>query len=274
MKNRIRWLVVYVSIFASTGGIAGIQSSIERQIKSDQFAFIKGADISFIPQIEDNGGVYKEGGMPKDPIGIFGDHGINYSRLRLWHSPNENYNNLEKILYMASRIKTQGLKLLIDFHYSDTWADPGHQRKPKAWENLSFAALKDSIYQYTRKVIQILALHGVPPDMVQLGNEINAGMLWNDGRVGGNFDTNWPNFASLLKEAIRGVRESGAWGDSIKIMIHIANAANNSTCRWFFDNLVANGVNFDVIGLSFYPWWHGTLGQVKSNLNDLASRYK
>lgn len=274
MKSMIRLFVVYLFIFASTGGVAGIQGGSERQIKLDQLAFIKGADISFIPQIEDNGGVYKEAGIPKDPIRIFKDHGFNYARLKLWHTPAENYNNLEKILYMAGRIKAQGLKLLIDFHYSDTWADPGRQRKPKAWENISFDALRDSIYHYTQKVIQALALHGVPPDMVQLGNEINAGMLWNDGRVGGNFDANWPNFASLLKEAIRGVRESGAWGDSIKIMIHIANAANNSACRWFFDNLMANGVNFDVIGLSFYPWWHGTLGQVKNNLNDLANRYK
>lgn len=175
---------------------------------------------------------------------------------------------------MARRGKVMGLKLLLDFHYSDTWADPGHQRKPKAWENISFNALKDSLYQYTQRVIQELDRRGTPADMVQLGNEINSGLLWNDGRVGGNYDSNWPNFAALLKEAIRAVRESSARGDSIKIMIHVANAAKNSTCRWFFDNLIANGVNFDVIGLSFYPWWHGTLGQVKSNLNDLAARYK
>ncbi len=239
-----------------------------------EIRFIKGADVSFLPQIEDNGGVFKEAGVPKDPLQIFKDHGINYIRLRLWHTPAENYNNLEKILYLANRIKAKGLKFLLDFHYSDTWADPGHQQKPAAWANLSFEALKDSVYHYTKTVIQTLNDQGTLPDMVQLGNEINSGMLWNDGRVGGSYDSNWPNFAALMNAAIRGVRESCAAGDSIQIMIHIANAAKNSSCRWFFDNLIANGVNFDIIGLSFYPWWHGTLSQVKSNLNDLSTRYK
>lgn len=244
------------------------------EIDSIEISFIKGADVSFLPQIEDNGGVYKDNGIQKDPFEIFKDHGFNYIRLRLWHTPAENYNNLEKILYIASRIKSQGLKLLLDFHYSDTWADPGHQTKPNAWENISFQALKDSVYLYTKKVIEALNNQGTPPDMVQLGNEINSGMLWNDGRVGGSYNSNWPNFAALIKEAIRGVRESCTFGDSIKIMIHIANAANNSGNRWFFDNLLSNGVNFDIIGLSFYPWWHGMLSQVRSNLNDLAGRYQ
>ncbi|MCI0512676.1 glycosyl hydrolase 53 family protein [candidate division KSB1 bacterium] len=241
---------------------------------SVDFSFIKGADVSFIPQIEDNGGIYKESEMPKDPLQIFKDHGINCIRLKLWHTPAKSYDNLEKILCMAHRIKANGMKFLLNFHYSDTWADPAHQKKPAAWENISFAALKDSVYQYTKKVIQALNNQGTVPDMVQLGNEINSGMLWNDGRVGGSYNSNWPNFAALLKAAIRGVRESCVSGDSIKIMIHIANAAQNSSCCWFFDNLIANGVNFDVIGLSFYPWWHGTLSQVKSNLNNLADRCK
>jgi len=272
MIPKMNWRIIFwgVILLGSIHGFAG-QSDIH---KSNGMDFIKGADVSFIPQIEDNGGVYKEDGVSKDPLEIFKDHGINYIRLKLWHTPAENYNNLGKILSMANRIEAHGLKLLLDFHYSDTWADPRQQRKPKAWENIPFAALKDSVYQYTKNVIQALNTQGTPPAMVQIGNEINAGMLWNDGRVGGNYDSNWPNFAALVKEGIRGVRESCAFGDSIKIMIHIANAAKNSTCRWFFDNLIANGVNFDVIGLSFYPWWHGTLSQVKSNLNDLASRYK
>ncbi|MCD6205411.1 MAG: glycosyl hydrolase 53 family protein, partial [Candidatus Marinimicrobia bacterium] len=113
-------------------------------INSDSSAFIKGADVSFIPQIEDFGGVYKENDIPQDPLKIFKDHGFNYIRLKLWHTPTENYNNLEKILYMAKRIKDRDLKFLLNFHYSDTWADPGKQYKPAAWEGLAFNVLKDS----------------------------------------------------------------------------------------------------------------------------------
>ncbi|MBC8181620.1 glycosyl hydrolase 53 family protein [candidate division KSB1 bacterium] len=236
--------------------------------------FIKGADVSFIPQIEDNGGIYQDEGIQTDPLKIFTDHGFNFIRLKLWHTPEENYNNLEKIFLMAKRIKEQGCGFLLNFHYSDTWADPGHQTKPAAWQNISFQALKDSVYDYTKRVIRSLCEQGAAPEMVQIGNEINSGMLWNDGRVGGNYNSNWGNFAALVNEAISGVRESCQAGDSIKIMIHIAGAGNNSGNRWFFDNLFSRGVNFDIIGLSYYPWWHGTLSQVRNNLNDLAHRYK
>ncbi|MDZ7317962.1 MAG: glycosyl hydrolase 53 family protein [candidate division KSB1 bacterium] len=270
-KRRLQaWIVISLAIAMVKFCLAGDNNLVDKT----NIQFIKGADISFIPQIEDNGGVYKEFGTPRDPIEIFKEHGFNYIRLKLWHAPTDGYNGLDKILYMALRVKALDLKLLLDFHYSDTWADPGHQQKPRAWQNISFDALKDSLYHYTKKVIQALDRQGTPPAMVQIGNEINSGLLWNDGRIGGSYDPNWANFAALIKEGIRGVRESCALGDSIKIMIHIANAANNTSNRWFFDNLLANSVNFDIIGLSFYPWWHGTLNQVKSNLNDLAGRYK
>jgi arabinogalactan endo-1,4-beta-galactosidase len=240
---------------------------------SNNFGFIKGADVSFIPEIEDNGGIYKDDEVQTDALEIFSDHGINFIRLKLWHTPEENYNNLEKILFMAKRIKEQGCGFLLDFHYSDTWADPGHQIKPAAWQNKSYEVLKASIYDYTKRVIRQLNDQGTIPAIVQIGNEINSGMLWNDGRVGGNFNSNWENFAALVKEAIRGVQESCLSGDSIKIMIHAAGGGNNSGTRWFFDNLISHGLEFDIIGLSYYPWWHGTLSQVRSNMNDLANRY-
>ncbi|HEX9972476.1 MAG TPA: glycosyl hydrolase 53 family protein, partial [bacterium] len=268
MKSVTIWLILFLAVFVSITAFANDSGNEQNYIESVEISFIKGTDISFLPQVEDNGGIYKEAGIQKGPLQIFKDHGFNYIRLKLWHTPDENYNNLEKVRYMAERIKQSGLKFLLDFHYSDTWADPGHQKKPTAWENISFEALKDSVYEYSQKVIQALNNQGTIPDMVQLGNEINSGLLWNDGRIGGTYNSNWANFAALLNEGIRGVHESCESGDSIKIMIHIANAANNSGCRWFFDNLIANGVDFDIIGLSFYPWWHGTLSQVKSNLND------
>jgi len=243
--------------------------------ESDTLTFIKGADVSFIPQIEDLGGIFKENGIETDPLTVFKNHDFNYIRLKIWHTPDEDYNNLAKILLMAQRIKAADMKFLLNFHYSDTWADPGKQYKPAAWQSLTFAALKDSVYQYTHDVIKALNDQGTLPDMVQIGNEITAGMLWNDGRVGGSYDTDtqWNQFSELLKAGIRGVRESCEQGDSVKIMIHIDRGGNNTASRWFFDNLFSKGVDFDIIGLSFYPWWHGTLTNLRNNLNDLATRY-
>jgi arabinogalactan endo-1,4-beta-galactosidase len=241
----------------------------------DSTTFIKGADVSFIPQIQDLGGVYRENGIPQDPLKIFKDHGVNYIRLKLWHTPIESYNNLEKILYMAKRIKERNLKFLLDFHYSDTWADPGRQRKPVAWVGLPFETLKDSVYAYTKNVMQALCNQQTLPEMVQIGNEITPGMLWNDGRVGGSFDTpqQWRNLGELIKAGVRAVHESCDASDSVRIMIHLDRGGDNAACRWYFDNLIAQGVAFDIIGLSYYPWWHGTLSAVRANLNDLAVRY-
>lgn len=271
--------VVYTSVFLTVAVKAEFLPEGVGQVRhsqdDDSVEFIMGADISFIPQIEDLGGVYKGDGIPRDPIQIFKEYGINYMRLKLWHTPDENYNNLEKILYMAARIKDKQLRFLLNFHYSDTWADPGKQYKPAAWEGLSFETLKDSVYQYTKKVLRALYDQQTLPDMVQIGNEITPGMLWNEGRVGGAFDTpqQWQNLGELISAGIRGVRESCTAGDSVRIMIHLDRGGDNGTCRWFFDNLLAQDVEFDFIGLSFYPWWHGTLSQVAANLNDLASRY-
>lgn len=243
--------------------------------QTDSTEFMKGADVSFIPQIGDLGGIYKVNNIPQDPLKILKDHGINFIRLKLWHTPVQNYDNLEKILYMARRIKARDLKFHLDFHYSDTWADPGRQRKPAAWAGLTFEALRDSVFEYTKNVMQALCAQQTLPEMVQIGNEITPGMLWNDGRVGGNFDTaqQWSNLGELLKAGIRGVRESCEMGDSVRIMIHLDRGGDNAACRWYFDNLISQNVEFDVIGLSYYPWWHGTLNAVRANLDDLALRY-
>jgi len=238
--------------------------------KVEDTVFIRGADISFTPQIEDLGGKYKQNGQVRDVLDIFKESGVNYIRLRLWHTPSNGYCGLEKTLQFAKRIKSKGFKFLLDFHYSDTWADPGSQTKPAAWQNLKFDNLKDSVYEYTKNVIQAFMNQNVLPDMVQTGNEITNGMLWPDGKLDGN--NNWGSFTDLLKYAIKGVRDA-AGTDSVKIMIHIDNGGNNQTSRWFFDNLLAQGVSFDIIGLSYYPWWNGALDLLQNNMNDLAVRY-
>ncbi len=250
------------------------QLNLKSNLKSSS-NFIKGVDISALPQIEDNGGVYLENGIPKDAVNIFKDHRLNYIRLRIWHTPADGYCGLTKTLQMAERIKNAGLKLLLDFHYSDTWADPIHQSKPSAWLGLNFTELKDSVYQYSYEVITALKSQNTLPDIVQIGNEIICGMLWDDGRVCDPFNTQqqWMQLAQLINEGIRGVNDGLAPGDSVKIMIHIDRGGDNGGARWFYDNLTAQNVNFDIIGLSFYPWWHGSLNELQTNLNDLAQRY-
>jgi len=238
--------------------------------------FIQGVDISSLLPIENNGGIYTEYGLRKDALQIFRDHNINFVRLRIWHTPDDEYCNLDKTLLMAQRIKNAGLKFMLDLNYSDTWADPGKQSKPAAWENLSFQALKDSIHTYTSHVIAALKNQNTLPDIVQIGNEITCGMLWNDGRVCGQYNTpnQWKKLSELIDSAIKGVYDCCSDDDSVRIMIHVDDGGNNDTCRWFFDNLFAQDVDFDIIGLSFYPWWHGYLTELEYNINDLALRYE
>ena len=237
--------------------------------------FIRGVDVSFLDQIENHGGVFKENGIPRDALSILHNHGINYVRLRLWHMPSGGYNNLQRTLLMAARVKQLGMKFLLDVHYSDSWADPGQQSKPAAWTGLSFPSLKDSIYRYTRAVMTAMKANNTLPDMVQIGNEIICGMLWSDGRVCDPYNTpaQWTQLAGLLNEASRGVRESLTAGDTVKIMMHIDRGGDSAGTRWFFDNLQTYNVPYDVIGLSYYAWWHGGLNQLAANLQMVSLRY-
>jgi len=165
--------------------------------------------------------------------------------------------------------------LLLDLHYSDTWADPGAQSKPHAWEGLAFDSLRDSVYEYTLVVISRLKGRNALPDMVQIGNEITCGMLWDDGRVCGTSDTpeQWAKLGDLIAAGIEGVDAALGPGDSTRIMIHIDRGADIGGATWFFDNPAIQGIDFDVIGLSYYPWWHGTLDEVEATLDSLARRY-
>jgi arabinogalactan endo-1,4-beta-galactosidase len=236
-------------------------------------SFINGVDLSFIPQVEANAGKYYSGGAAIDAVELFAQNSANYARFRLWHTPSDGYCNLEKTLEMAARAKQAGIKVLLDFHYSDTWADPSNQYKPAAWENVSYPLLSDSIYNYTYSVIHTFDSLNILPEIVQIGNEITSGLLWPDGSIGGQYDTpqQWAQFAQLLKKAIRAVHDAAS--DTVKIMIHIDRGGNNSTCRWFYDNLKKYDVPYDIIGLSYYPWWHGNFAVLKQNLDDMSLRY-
>jgi arabinogalactan endo-1,4-beta-galactosidase len=191
---------------------------------------------------------------------------VNYGRLKVWVNPADGYNNRARVLDMATRIKAQGMRVLIDFHYSDAWADPGQQNKPAAWRSFSVAQLRQAVYDHTFDVLSGLAAQGTPADMAQVGNEINDGMLWPEGRA----STNWANLASFLTAGAQAVR---AASPSTRVVLHLAEGGNNSQHRWWFDNAVSRGVPFDVIAVSHYLYWHGSAASLRSNLTDLASRY-
>jgi arabinogalactan endo-1,4-beta-galactosidase len=228
-----------------------------------------GADISSLNKSEDLGGIYKDAdGTPQDALQILKDHGMNYARLRVWVDPADGYHDKKEILEMAKRLKEKDIKLLVDFHYSDNWADPGKQYKPAAWEAYDFEELKQALYDHTFDVCNSLVEQGTPPDMVQIGNEINSGMLWPDGHT---WDPpNWDNLGELLTAGYDAVK---ACSPETLVMLHIAEGGDNDLARWWFGNITRENVPFDVIGISYYPYWHGSLGQLQYNLNDISARY-
>ena len=234
---------------------------------------ILGADISFLPELEARGTKFSDDGVEKDAIEILKDHGFNYIRLRLFvdpsndsgYSPKKGFCDLPHTLEMAKRIKKAGLKFLLDFHYSDTWADPGKQYKPEAWKGLSFSALTDKVHNYTKEVLFALKKQNTLPDMVQTGNEINHGMIWPEGNV-----QHLDSLAVLLKAAMSAVKEVDP---SIITLLHIALGGQNNESQFFLDNMINRGVAFDVIGESYYPKWHGTLQDLQSNLSALKKKY-
>jgi beta-galactosidase len=232
-----------------------------------------GADISFLPELEARGIQFSDHGTPKDAISILKAHGFNYVRLRLFnnpaadsgYAPGKGFCNLDYTKQMAKRVKAAGMKLLLDFHYSDTWADPGKQFKPSAWKGLDFTTLKDSLYNFTKAVLEALKAQGTLPDMVQIGNEINHGMVWPDGDV-----RNMNQLAQLINAGTAAVK---AVDPNIAMLLHIALGGQNAESVFFIDNMLARGVHFDIIGLSYYPKWHGTIDELQDNLNDLSKRY-
>ncbi|MFA8343179.1 MAG: arabinogalactan endo-beta-1,4-galactanase, partial [Rhodothermaceae bacterium] len=237
--------------------------------------FLVGADISAFQNIEKNNGKYFENGVEKSLLDILKENGFNTVRLRLWHTPSDGSNNLHSTLLMAKRIKEKGFKFLLDFHYSDTWADPGHQTKPLVWKDLSYELLKDSIFSYSKNVLEKLSAQNTVPEFIQIGNEISCGFLWNTGSICGEFNTpeQWNKFAELLNSAIAGVKAGLTNPEAAKIIIHSDKGADNNSCKWFYTNLLNNNAEFDIIGLSYYPWWSGSLENLEFNLNDLAERF-
>jgi arabinogalactan endo-1,4-beta-galactosidase len=238
-----------------------------------------GADISSLERIEQGGMVFSDDARSGDAIAILRAHGSTVFRLRLFVDPDHldvRVNDLAYTIRMAQRIKAAGGKLLLDFHYSDTWADPGHQATPAAWASLPFDSLELRVESYSDSVITQLKAAGALPDLVQIGNEPDAGMLWPLGQLyvpGADTLTAWTHFTRLLKAGISGVRSALGPGESLRILLHYSQGGDTGGTQWFFDHMLAYGVPFDLIGLSYYPWWHGTLGQLQTNMAQAAARY-
>jgi len=232
--------------------------------------YIIGADLSDLKKAEDSGFSFKENNIAKPGLLIFKDHGYNWIRLRLFHTPSRMHNNLEYTIALAKKAKENGFKFLLDFHYADSWADPGNQTIPKAWTGMSHNQLERAVFEYTRVTIKAFKEAGVLPEMVQIGNEVGNGILWPDGKL----PANWDNFAKLLKAGINGVNAGCDSMDRPKFMIHLNEGGNKNLTKNFFDMVLFYGIDFDYIGQSYYPWWHGSLLDLRNNMIFMAETYK
>jgi arabinogalactan endo-1,4-beta-galactosidase len=242
--------------------------------------FLAGADLSHLPLMERHGHRYRDGGRAGDALAILKAQGLTCVRLRLWTAtpamaaadPYNRGNHLAEVLTLAQRVRAAGLDLLLDLHYSDTWADPRNQHKPTAWAALSGAALEEQVFTYTRDTIQAFRAAGAMPAYVQIGNETTPGMLWPDGRL--DRPDGWATYAALVRAGVRGVAAGAGDGPRPKTIVHLDRGGDWSTSRWFFDHLLReHHVDIDIIGQSYYPWWHGSLQDLRTCLEGCVERY-
>ncbi|MGV7209171.1 arabinogalactan endo-beta-1,4-galactanase [Oxalobacteraceae bacterium A2-2] len=245
--------------------------------RTAQPPFAKGADVGWLPQMEATGYVFRDqDGVPRDCLAILKGYGIDTIRLRTWVHPSADkasgHNSRDETVAMAVRAQRMGMRIMIDFHYSDSWADPEKQVKPAAWAGHPFPQLLDDVYHYTHDVMSALARAGVTPEWVQVGNEIPGGMIYPEGSV-----DNWPQLAQLIN---RGYDAIKAVSPSSKVVLHLDRGNDRERFRTWFDNARAHGARYDVIGLSYYPYWlpgrpdyTASIDDLGANLNDLAARY-
>ena len=235
--------------------------------------FIKGMDLSTLLEMERCGAKYYDHGQEMDILDIMKKYDVDTIRLRLWNDPKsesgEPYgagnNDLAETIAIGKRVTDAGLGVLLNFHYSDFWADPGKQIKPKAWASYGVEELEKAVYDFTKDSLQKVLDAGVNVTMIQVGNELSNGLLWPEGQL-----PNYDNVAKFVSAGIRACREVKA---EIPLMIHLDNGGNNALYRDWFDHYMERGEDFDYIGLSYYPFWHGTLQMLEDNMNDIAVRY-
>ena len=285
------WLELAVSAPAARGildvtlrvsGAEGAWAQIDELRLTPDLASrtVRGADLSGIPKNEEHGAVYTApgGAEPVDPVELMAHSGATLGRLRVWVDPADGYCTPERTVEMARRIRDAGMDVLVDFHYSDTWTDPGAQHVPAAWAKHDPGQLADAVAEHTRSTLTLLRDAGVDVAMVQVGNEINPGMLWPHGQtwdVDPQDDVEgaqWENLARFLRAG------AGAVADvfpAAEVMLHLTNLQDGiEGLTWWLDEAVSRGVPLDVIGLSYYPYWHGTLADLQEAISTLGARYE
>lgn len=235
--------------------------------------FIKGMDLSTLLEMERCGAKYYDNGEEMDILDIMKKYDVDTIRVRLWNDPKsedgEAYgagnNDLAETIAIGKRVTDAGLGVLLNFHYSDFWADPGKQIKPKAWTGFGVEELEKAVYDFTVESLQAVLDAGVNVTMIQVGNELSNGLLWPEGKV--------PNYDNIAKFVSAGIRACRKVNPIIPLMIHLDNGGNNELYRRWFDNYIDRGEDFEYIGLSYYPFWHGSLKMLEDNMNDIALRY-
>jgi arabinogalactan endo-1,4-beta-galactosidase len=273
LPNRILVAILILFLFAGCS-----ENGTSQNTPAPDNSFVKGADISWLPQMGATGyKFYSDKGDEEDCFKILKDHGINTIRLRTFVNPSDDkasgHCSMDETVAMAIRAQKWGMRVMIDFHYSDSWADPGKQKKPKAWEGHDFPTLLNDLYNYTFEVMAALKTAGVSPEWVQVGNEIPGGMIYPEGSNA----TSWVQLVQLINKGYDAIK---AVSPQSKVILHVDQGNNNGRFRWWFDAVKANGAKYDVIGLSYYPFWLTgnpdytfSIDDLGKNLNDMASRY-
>ncbi len=291
--HRGGWILAALALLLLAG--CGSQAPQTAPAAAKERPFYLGADISGLPQVEAGGGIYMDGDKPGDPLAIFMKNGWTCFRLRIWVNPRNGVNGLEYTTKLAKRIKAAHGTFMLNFHYADSWADPQKQPIPAAWRNLDFDGLVKQTGDYTSNVIRSLKEAGATPDFVQIGNEITGGTLWPAAQVkvpvsnikvyAGEVQViappepyddarQWERLIRVLKAASGGVRAATTPGDRVRIIVHIDCGGDWPVTKWFFDHLMASQVDYDIIGQSYYPDYHGTLDNLRDTLGETIRRYQ
>ena len=267
LNPMVIFLVFLLTTYSREGASQNLSSGV----------FAKGADISWLPQMEATGyQFYNDNGEKEDCFKILKDHGINSIRLRTFVNPSDDkasgHCSKDETVAMALRAQKWGMKVMINFHYSDSWADPSKQHKPKDWEGHDFPTLLNDLYAYTFDVMSALKTAGVSPEWVQIGNETPGGMIYPEGST-----DNWPQLVQLINKGYEAIK---AVSQQSKVILHVDQGNNNGRFRWWFDAAKTHGAKYDIIGLSYYPYWlEGkpdytlSIEDLSANMKDMVTRY-
>ncbi len=275
MKNMKKIDKMFLPFFVAItvcGLLCGCQGKTDPEVDPviTEIDFAKGADVSWLTQMEAEGAkFYNAQGTETECMALLKSLGMNSIRLRVWVNPTNGWNNKEDVLVKAKRAKALGLMIMIDFHYSDSWADPGKQNKPAAWANLDIEGLKTALALHTKEVLTLLKDNNIAPTWVQVGNETTDGMLWEDGRA----SKNMKNYAELNNAGYLAAKT--VFPNTI-VILHIDNGWDNARYRWLLDGIAQYSGNYDMIGMSLYPEannWQTFNQQCIANINDLSARY-